>query len=59
MPTDITVKIEVPDGVMVYETNALEMYTELMIPGSIIGSKKSIQLQGAKMRENWKLGIGN
>ena len=51
--TDITVKIEVPDGVMVYETNALEMYTELMIPGSIIGSKKSIQLQGAKMRENY------
>lgn len=51
--TDVTVEIEVPVGLMAYETTDLGMYTELTIPGSLIGNKKkSIRLDGLKPRES-------
>ena len=50
--TDVSVEVEVPDGLMVYETADLGMYTELTIPGSLIGNKKkSIRLEGLSARE--------
>lgn len=50
--TDITVEIDVPSGLMVYETTDLGMYTNLTIPGSITGNKnKSLHLKGAVARE--------
>ena len=50
--TDVSVEIEVPVGLMVYETTDLRMYTELTIPGSLIGNKKkNIRLEGARARE--------
>ena len=50
--TDISVEIEVPTGLMIYETTDLGMYTELTIPGSIIGNrKKSLHLEGVRARE--------
>ena len=51
--TDVTVEVEVPDGLMVYETTYLGMYTELTIPGSLVGNKKkSIRLEGLSARES-------
>lgn len=50
--TDVTVEIEVPTGLMVYETTDLGMYTNLTIPGSIIGNKnKPLRLEGVVARE--------
>ena len=50
--TDVTVEIDVPVGLMAYETTDLGMYTELTIPGSLIGNKKkNILLEGARSRE--------
>ena len=48
--TDVTVEIEVPDGLMVFETIDLGMYTELTIPKSING-KKTVRLEGVRSRE--------
>lgn len=48
--TDVTVEIEVPDGLMVFETVDIGMYTELTIPGSISG-KKTVRLEGIRGRE--------
>ena len=48
--TDVTLEIEVPAGLMVFETIDLGMYTELTIPGSITG-KKAIKLRGVRSRE--------
>lgn len=48
--TDVTVEIEVPDGLMVFETVDLGMYTELTIPRSISG-KKTVRLEGVRGRE--------
>ena len=48
--TDVTVEIEVPDGLMVFETVDLGMYTELTIPKSING-KKTVRLEGIRSRE--------
>ena len=48
--TDVTVEIEVPDGLMVFETIDLGMYTELTIPGSITG-RKPVRLRGVRSRE--------
>lgn len=50
--TEISVSFKVPDGLMIYENNDLKMYTELTIPGSLIGNKKkSVRLEGARTRE--------
>lgn len=48
--TDVIVEIEVPDGLMVFETVDLGMYTELTIPKSING-KKTVRLEGIRSRE--------
>lgn len=48
--TAVTVEIEVPDGLMVFETVDLGMYTELTIPKSING-KKTVRLEGIRSRE--------
>ena len=51
--TEISMSIEVPDGLMIYETNELKMLTELTIPGSIIGNKKkTVRLEGINARED-------
>lgn len=56
--TDVTVEIEVPTGLMVFETLDLGMYTELTIPGSITGNKKkSFHLERAKEREEFPKGL--
>lgn len=50
--TDISVEIDVPSGLIVYETTDLGMYTVLTIPGSITGNKnKPLQLEGLMARE--------
>lgn len=51
--TDVTVEIEVPEGLMVFETVDLGMYTEVTIPRSITG-KKTISLNGIRERELWE-----
>ena len=54
--SDVTVEIEVPDGLMVFETIDLGMYTELTIPKSING-KKTVRLEGVKEREEFPKGL--
>ena len=48
--SDVTVEIEIPDGLMVFETIDLGMYTELTIPKSINGNK-TVRLEGVRSRE--------
>lgn len=48
--SDVTVEIEVPDGLMVFETIDIGMYTELTIPKSING-KNTVRLEGIRSRE--------
>ena len=48
--SDVTVEIEMPDGLMVFETIDIGMYTELTIPKSING-KKTVRLEGIRSRE--------
>lgn len=54
--SDVTVEIEAPDGLMVFETIDLGMYTELTIPKSING-KKTVRLEGVKEREEFPKGL--
>lgn len=54
--SDVTVEIEAPDGLMVFETIDLGMYTELTIPKSING-KKTVRLEGIKEREEFPKGL--
>lgn len=48
--TNVTVEIDVPDGLMIFETIDLGMYTKLTIPKSING-KKTVRLEGVRSRE--------
>lgn len=48
--SDVTVEIEMPDGLMVFETIDIGMYTELTIPKSING-KNTVRLEGIRSRE--------
>lgn len=54
--SDVTVEIDVPDGLMFFETLDLGMYTELTIPKSING-KKTVRLKGVKEREEFPKGL--
>lgn len=54
--SDVTVEIEALDGLMVFETIDLGMYTELTIPKSING-KKTVRLEGVKEREEFPKGL--
>ncbi len=50
--TDITIDIEIPDGIMVYENLDLQAFTELSIPGFIVSEnrKKPLVLNGVSER---------
>ena len=54
--SDVTVEIDVPDGLMIFDSVDLGMYTELTIPKSING-KKTVRLERVREREEFPKGL--